>query len=298
METNFRNIFHEWHNYLVDWTRDRAPKLNVILVLAIVSIRLLGLVTRKLAAFSERTGSQGALRAHQIRTVVGMIRSVGVFLILFIAAMLTLKEVFNFNIAPLLASAGIAGLAVGFGAQALVKDVINGFFILAEDQFQVGDTIRAAGVTGKVEEIAIRRTTLRDADGTVHIVPNGSFQVISNMNRDWTQVALQISVDYTEDSDRVLQVLGAAVQGFYQDAAFKPDIVAEPQVPGIERVRGREVDYLVLIKVRPGKQDGVARELRQRIKTGLEQNQIQPGVPAQIQIVSPESASSVAPSVS
>lgn len=284
MDIKFGNILHDWNTYLTEWTRDRAPKLLIILVLAFIFVRLLGIITRNLVKLSEKGRAQGALRAQQVRTVVGMIRSVGVFLIVFFAGMSVLKDVFNINIEPLLASAGIAGLAIGFGAQTLVKDMINGFFILVENQFEVGDTVKIAGVTGRVEEIAVRRTTLRDADGSLHIVPNGVIQIVSNMTRDWSQVALQVAVDYNEDSDRVVKILKQVAADFYQDEAFKADLVSEPQVPGIDRVRGQEVDYLVLVKVRPGKQDAVARELRRRIKTGLEQNKIKAGLPAQVHI--------------
>jgi small conductance mechanosensitive channel len=284
MEEKFSNIWQAWHNYLVAWTRDRAPKLLVILVLAFILVRLLGLITRKIVALSEKTPAHGAVRSQQVRTVIGVVRSVGVFLIVFVAGMTLLKDVFLINIEPLLASAGIAGLAIGFGAQTLVKDVINGFFILIEDQFEVGDTIRAAGVTGAVEEITMRRTTLRDSDGTLHIVPNGAIQIVSNMTRDWSQVTLHVTADYTENSDRVVNVLEEVAQEFYNDPAFKDDLVAEPQVPGIERVRGNEVDYLMLVKVRPGKQYNVARELRRRIKVYFEKNKIKAGAPAQVYI--------------
>jgi len=283
MEEKFSNIWHAWHNYLVAWTRDRAPKLIVILVLAFIFVRLLGLLTRKLVALSERT-SHGPLHPHQVRTVTGVIRSVGVFLIVFFTGMSILKDSFNINIEPLLASAGIAGLAIGFGAQTLVKDVINGFFILVEDQFQVGDTIRAAGVSGTVEEITMRRTTLRDADGTLHMVPNGAIQIVSNTTRDWSQVTLHVAADYSENSDRVVGLLQEIATEFYNNPAFKDDVVAEPQVPGIERVRGNEVDYLMLVKVRPGKQYNVARELRRRIKECFEKNKIKAGAPAQVYI--------------
>jgi moderate conductance mechanosensitive channel len=279
MEEQFSNIWHQWHNYLVVWTRDRAPKLLVILVLAFILVRLLELITRKIVALSERT-AHGAVRSQQVRTVVGVVRSVGVFLIVFVAGMTLLKDVFLINIEPLLASAGIAGLAIGFGAQTLVKDVINGFFILVEDQFEVGDTIRAAGVSGVVEEITMRRTILRDSDGTLHIVPNGSIQIVSNTTRDWSQVTLHVSADYSESSDRVIEVLTEVANEIYNDPAFKDDVVAEPQVPGIERVRGNEVDYLMLAKVRPGKQYNVARELRRRIKVCFEKNNIKKGAPA------------------
>jgi len=280
MEEKFSNIWHAWHNYLVAWTRDRAPKFLVILVLAFILVRLLELITRKIVALSERAPAHGAVRSQQVRTVVGVVRSVGVFLIVFVAGMTLLKDVFLINIEPLLASAGIAGLAIGFGAQTLVKDVINGFFILVEDQFEVGDTIRAAGVSGTVEEITMRRTILRDSDGTLHIVPNGTFQIVSNTTRDWSQVTLHVAVDYSENSDRVIEVLAEVAKEIYNDPAFKDDVVAEPQVPGIERVRANEVDYLMLVKVRPGKQYNVARELRRRIKVCFEKNNIKAGAPA------------------
>jgi len=284
MEEKFSNIWHEWHNYLVAWTRDRAPKLLVILVLAFIFVRLLGLITRRLVVLSEKAPAHSAVRSQQVRTVVGVVQSVGVFLIVFFAGMSLLKDVFLINIEPLLASAGIAGLAIGFGAQTLVKDVINGFFILIEDQFEVGDTIRAAGVTGAVEEITMRRTTLRDSDGTLHIVPNGAIQIVSNMTRDWSQVTLHVAADYSENSDRLVELLQDVAKDFYNDPAFKSDLVAEPQVPGIERVRGNEVDYLMLVKVRPGKQYSVARELRRRIKVCFETNNIKAGAPAQVYI--------------
>jgi small conductance mechanosensitive channel len=279
MEEKFGNILHEWQNYFVAWTRDRAPKLIVILLLAFVFVRLLGAITRRVVAFSERRAPDGLQRAQQVRTVAGVIRSVGVFLIVFFTLMAALKDGFNINIEPLLASAGIAGLAIGFGAQTLVKDVINGFFILVENQFQVGDVVRVSGVSGKVEEITMRRTVLRDADGTLHIIPNGAIQLVSNTTRDWSQVTLQVSVDYSENSDRVVQLLQSVAREFHEDSTFKQDVVSEPQVPGIDRVRGQEVDYLVLVKVRPGRQYDVARDLRRRIKASLEANKVKAGAP-------------------
>jgi small-conductance mechanosensitive channel len=266
----------------VVWTRDKAPKLLVIVILAFIFVRLLGLITRKVVALSEKNVGHRALRSQQVRTLTGVVRSIGVFLIVFLTGMSALKDAFNINIEPLLASAGIAGLAIGFGAQTLVKDVINGFFILIEDQFEVGDTIRAAGVSGAVEEITMRRTILRDADGTLHIVPNGAIQIVSNTTRDWSQVTLHVATDYSENSDRVVELLQEVAKDLYNDPAFKGDVVAEPQVPGIERVRGNEVDYLMLVKVRPGKQYNVARELRRRIKACFEKNNIKAGAPVQI----------------
>jgi small conductance mechanosensitive channel len=280
---HFGDIWQKWHHDLVWWTSERAPKLLVILVLAFIFVRLLSLITRKIVALSDRS-SHGRLRTQQVRTLVSVVRSVGVFLIIFFAGMTALKDSFNIDIGPLLASAGIAGLAIGFGAQTLVKDVINGFFILVENQFEIGDTIRAAGVTGAVEEITMRRTILRDSDGTLHIVPNSAIQIVSNTTRDWSQVTLHVAVDYSENSDRVVELLQEVARDFYSDPVFKGDVVAEPQVPGIERVRGQEVDYLMLVKVRPGKQYGVARELRRRIKTCFEKQGIKAGAPTPVYV--------------
>jgi moderate conductance mechanosensitive channel len=282
MEDRFGNIWHAWHNYLVDWTRDRAPKLIFILVVAFILVRILGATTSRVVRWSERRTASSALRAQQVRTLAAVVRSAGVVLIVFLAAMSVLKDAFNFNIEPLLASAGIVGIAIGFGAQTLVKDVINGFFILAENQFEIGDTIKTAGVGGKVEEITMRRTLLRDADGTLHVVPNGAIQIVSNMTRDWSQVTLHVAVDYSENSDRVVQLLKQVAEEFYADTRYQQDVVSAPEVPGIEAVRGQEVDYLMLIKVRPGRQYDVARELRRRIKTCFEENKVKAGLPGQV----------------
>lgn len=284
MQDHFSNIWYHWHDDLISWTRDKAPKTLLILVLAFVFVRLLGLLTRRIVAVSDKSSGRGASRAQQVRTITSVVHSVGVFLIVFFAGMSLLKDALNINIEPLLASAGIAGLAIGFGAQTMVKDVINGFFILVENQYDIGDTIKIGGVTGAVEDITLRRTILRDGDGTLHIVPNSSIQIVSNMTRDWSQVTLQVAVDYTENSDRVVGLLQEVAKEVYENPAFRGDIVAEPQVPGIEKVRGNEVDYLMLVKVRPGKQYGVGRELRRAIKACFEKSKIRAGVPTQVVI--------------
>jgi small-conductance mechanosensitive channel len=189
------------------------------------------------------------------------------------------------NMGPLLASAGIAGVAIGFGAQTLVKDFINGFFILVENQYDIGDVIRIAGVQGTVEMMTLRRTILRDADGTVHNVPSSQIAVVSNLTRDWTQLALHISVAYHTDSDLVIKVLNEVGTELGNDPDFAEKIVATPQVPGIEKVTGEEVDYLMLVKTRPGQQDAVRRELRRRIKACFEKNNVQPGNPNRVYVM-------------
>ncbi len=191
----------------------------------------------------------------------------------------------NINVGPLLASAGIVGLAIGFGAQTLVKDFINGFFILVENQYDIGDTVKIAGVQGKVETMTLRRTVLRDDDGTQHTVPSSQITVVSNLTRDWTQLTLHISVAYGADSDRVIQLLKEVADEVATIRNFADKIVAKPEVPGIERVSGGEVDYLLLVKTQPGAQALVSRELRRRIKACFEKNKIEPGNPNRMYVV-------------
>ena len=173
-----------------------------------------------------------------------MFHSVGLVVIFFVAGMQILP-LLGINIGPLLASAGIAGLAIGFGAQTLVRDFINGFFILIESQFDIGDVVKLGSVQGTVEKLTLRRTVLRDADGTLHTVPNSQITVVSNLTRDWTQLALHISVGYNENSDRVVALLKEVADEVRHNPELANSIVADPIVPGIEKVSAEEVDYLI-----------------------------------------------------
>src|SRR5215468_6305683 len=287
--SKWRQLFQGWDQDTINFVRNSLPKLIVILIGTIVLIRLLRLVTAKVVHLTKNGHLASHLRAQQLRTLVSVINSVGTVVIFFIA-LLEILKLFNISIEPLLASAGIVGLAIGFGAQTLVKDVITGFFILLENQYDLGDTIKVAGVTGSVEEMSLRRTLLRDANGTVHSVPNSEIKIVSNLTRDWSQVSLTIAVDYSEPSDRVIKLLQEVGDELRNDPEFGGTIVAEPEVPGIERVQGREVDYLMLTKVRPGNQHAVSRELRRRIKESFEKNKIKPSGRSRIYI--PDNTSS------
>jgi len=278
---NLSSVLERWRTDGLEFLRVDVPKLLVIVVLAFVLIRLMKIVINRLLAFSRH---ESGARAQQLRTAAGVIGSVGTFVIIFLALMQILP-VLGVNMGPLLASAGVAGLAIGFGAQTLVHDVINGFFILLENQYAVGDVVRVAGVKGTVEAMTMRNTTLRDDDGTLHIVPNSEIKIVSNLTRDWAQVALHVSVAYNEDSDKVVKLLNDVAQEVRNDPGFSEDIVADPQVPGIERVAGGEVDYLMLVKTRPGRQYAVTRELRRRIKECFQKNNIQAGNPARVYVL-------------
>ena len=283
----FSRLRRVWDDWSADWesfVRKDVPKIVLVLVVAIVLVRLLRLATARLAQLSRRETLPTALRAQQLRTLASVFNSVGIAIIVFIAAM-EILPLLGINMGPLLASAGVAGLAIGFGAQTLVHDVLNGFFILMENQYDIGDVVRIAGVAGTVESLTLRRTTLRDDTGAVHIIPNSEIKIVSNLTRDWAQMALHISVDYRENSDRIVELLKQVSADLRNDPQFADLLVADPQVPGIERVAGGEVDYLVLVKTRPGQQYAVSRELRRRIKECFQKNNVQPGNPARVYVL-------------
>ena len=273
-----------WHDDLANWLRSKLPPIVVILIVAVVLTRLLGLITRKLQQFSTREELPSRIRAQQLRTIAAVIHSVGIFIIYFLA-LLQILEKLDVNVGPFLASAGIAGLAIGFGAQTLVHDVINGFFIILENIYDIGDVVKIAGVQGTVEYMSLRKTVLRDDTGALHSVPNSEVKIISNMTRDWAQVALHVSVDYSESSDRVIQLLKEVGEELENDPEYGQYIVSHPEVPGIERVNGSEVDYLMVTKTRPGKQYAIRRELRRRIKTCFERNKIKAGAPNRMYVM-------------
>ncbi len=276
---------HQWHNIsevLQQWRSDGleflhqdVPKILVILVQSLVLLWLLRITTRRLRKVSKRQSFPTGLRAQQLSTLAGVIGGVGIFIVIFMA-LIQILDVFKIDVKPLIASAGVVGLAIGFGAQTLVKDVINGFFILLENQYDVGDAVKIGGVQGTVENMTLRRTVLRDSDGAVHTVPNSEIKIVSNLTRDWTQVTLHVAVDYSENSDRVVGVLREIALDLWNDEPYRGLLVSQPEVPGIERVTGSEVDYVMLVKTRPGKQFEVTREVRRRIKECFQKNAIKP----------------------
>jgi small-conductance mechanosensitive channel len=280
---NIRALLNDWREDGMRFLHQDAPKILLTILLAIMLIRLFRTIVGKMASLQSRRLPTG-LRSQQIRTLSGVITSVGIFVILFIST-LEILSFLGLNLAPLLASAGIAGLAIGFGAQTLVKDVINGFFILLENQYDVGDVVRIAGVKGTVENMSLRHTTLRDDDGTIHIVPNSAILIVSNTTRDWSQFTLKIVVSYSEPSDRIVNLLQQIGKDIRNDPQYVNDIMADIQVPGIDRVGNGEAEYLMLIKTMPSKQYPVSRELRRRIKECFHKNNIQTAGPGKVYVI-------------
>lgn len=284
---NFPEIWHEWLVDLNAWLRHDGPKALLILLGAIVLTRLLRRATDRLVRYTESQALPSGLRVRQLRTLAGIFNNLGLLLIVFLAALQVLP-LFGLDMKPLLASAGIAGVAVGFGAQTLVKDVINGFFILLEDQYELGDVVRTAGVEGTVESMTLRCTTLRGSDGALHVIPNSEMRIVTNLTAEWRLVKVIVPVAYGEDSGRVLALLKEVGHKLRADADLTDAVFADPEAPSIERIAAGQVDYLVQVRVHPDRRATVERELRRRIKEALEQHQIQTPAPLSPPAEAPE----------
>jgi small conductance mechanosensitive channel len=230
--------------------------------------RLVNIIARKIVQAvddgDDSTMTEAEQRGH---TVSQLLRSVGRVVIIGIALLLTLNVFIN--IGPLLAGAGILGLAVSFGAQSLVKDVISGFFFLIENQFAVGDVIEVAGKSGVVERMTLRVVMLRDAQGTVHTVPNGQITTVSNMTRKWSRAVVDVDVDYETDIDRALEILRDEARRFGADPAWRSRLDGDPEVLGVEALAENGMRVRSLLRTHPGAQWDVAREFRRRLKTRL-----------------------------
>jgi len=281
-EANLPALLHDWREDTMNFLRHDMPKIVFVVLAAFVLTRIIRAVARKTADLQVR--KLPPVRVQQVRSVASVVTSISVFVIFFIAA-LEVLSLLGLNLGPMLASAGIAGLAIGFGAQTLVHDFINGFFILLENQYDIGDIVRIAGVKGTVERMSLRQTVLRDEDGTLHIVPNSTIQIVSNTTRDWSQVALRVTVAYSEPSEKIVKLLYEVGEQVQHDPAFAGDVVSDIQVPGIDRVGNGEAEYLVLVKTRPNKQYGVSRELRRKIKECFEKNNVQAAGPGRIYVM-------------
>ena len=181
----------------------------------------------------------------------------------------------------------MAGLAIVFGAQSLIKDVIAGFFILLEDQFHVGDVIQALGVSGQVEQMMLRMTIVRDLHGTGHFIPNGEIKVASNLTKEWSRAVLEIGVGYEEDVDRAIAVLAEVGRSLVEDEDFGKLVLEPLQVLGVEGLTDSQVTIRILAKTLPLEQWDVARKLRRRIKARFDHEGIQTPYPHRIVIIQP-----------
>lgn len=244
-----------------------AVRIAGLLILGYVVLRLIDSALNRVRLIFPTADVIGVARIEQrTETLRQIIRSVSKVIIILVLA-LTICSELGYDIKPVLAGAGILGLAVGFGAQSLVKDVISGFFILFEDQFGVGDVVKIGDFTGMVEHMSLRATMVRNLEGQVYVVPNGNIQSVTVMTKEWARAVLDVTVPLSQELSKVFDVLKGINMQLYQD--WPDRLVEQPTVLGVEKLDESGVTIRSIVKTPPFKNADVLREWRRRVKDGF-----------------------------
>lgn len=256
------------------WGPALRSAINVLIILAAAWIAMAALrrAVRQFRAYMERRSDPEAVK--RVGTLARAFRYIGTVVIAIVAAMLVMNEL-GISIAPVLATAGVAGIAIGFGAQSLVKDYFAGLFILVEDQIRQGDVVSIAGIGGLVEEVTLRHVRLRDFDGHVHFVPNGEIKIVTNRTRDFARAVIEVGVAYREDCDEALAVMREVGQGMRADPAWAPRILEDVELIGVERWDDSAVILRCRLKVVGIEQWNVRREFLRRLKKAFDERGIE-----------------------
>jgi small conductance mechanosensitive channel len=273
-------VLDEWIGDSQEFVHTKLPKLIVIAIIALIFSRLLRVATHHMARLAKASAA-GSGRLAEVRTMSGVIRATGMAIIALIAGFMCLDTI-GFNLAPLLASAGIAGIAIGLAAQTIVKDVLNGFLILVEGQFSVGDTVRVAGVSGVVEALTLRRTSVRDGDGTLYVIPNSQITTVANLSSGYAVATVNVSVDFSADPDAVIKLLKEIATDLRNSDAFRDVVVDDPQVLGLDSVKGSQMIFPIVFKTGATQQYGLVREFERRVRLALAENHLLPGDPNRV----------------
>jgi len=263
----------EWYARWAEIAGARALRVLAILLLAYLVTRVLKALTKRLIQVSKSAARAAQMREHQTRKVAGVLYSLGSALVVAAAIGAVLPEL-GFHVESLLAAAGVAGIIVGVGAQSLIKDIVNGFFIVFEDQYVAGDLIQLNGETGRVEHLTLRRTVLRNPSGAAVTIPNSLVGQVANLSRDWSQVFVDIVVPSDETVGRALATLEKIAGDFRSDADWSAALVDGPRVLGVESLSLDGTVLRLQVRTALNRKDDVARELRRRIKLGFEQSHI------------------------
>jgi moderate conductance mechanosensitive channel len=277
-----RGLNQEWLSDVQEFLHVGLPKLLFIALYAWALILVVNFITGRVIKVAEHRDTLGVARGAQLRTLATVIRATGIGVVAFLAFLQVMENVLHFNLGPLLASAGVAGVAIGLAAQTIVKDVLNGILILVEDQYNVGDVVTLAGMTGTVDSMTLRKTTVRGFDGTIYIIPNSQITNVANQSRDFSVSTLNVSVDFSANPDAVIPLLKKIAMEVRNEPAFKDVFVADPQVFGVDSIKGTEVIYPVQIRTLPRKQFEAMREMQRRIRLALEEHNLLPGSPYRV----------------
>jgi len=265
-----------WERFLqeaFDWMIGSGLTIIVALVLMVVLLLISRLLLNRLRSFIARP-ERSAERIKQIDTMVAVLRHIVSITIVAVSALVIVSEL-GIDLSPVLTAVGITGLAVSFGAQSLVRDVISGFFMLLEDQVRVGDVVSVGEHSGSVEAITLRTIRLRDLAGNVHIIPNGEVRALVNMTKGFGRKTIDVAVAYKEDVDRVVEVLQQIGEEICADEEFGAMITEPFKVLGVQELGESAVVIRTLVTTQPGSQWAVAREINRRIKIRFDEEGIE-----------------------
>jgi small conductance mechanosensitive channel len=257
------------------WAFGSGLRVALIAILTYLLIRIISTVSTQLErAMTRDTSADMVEHIKRARTISRLLRNGLTTALVIVAALMTLREL-GLDIMPILTGAGIVGLAVGFGAQTLVKDLISGFFLMLENQVRVGDVAQINGTGGLVEAINLRTIVLRDAEGTVHVFPNGSIERLANLTKDFSYYVIDVGIAHKEDPDAVIEVLRQVGAELASDERYRPSILEPLEIQGVDAFTDMQITIKVRIKTLPLRQWEVGRELRRRIKKAFDRQGIE-----------------------
>lgn len=257
-------LLEQLPSHLLNWFMTKGLIILAILVAMYVGFLILQRLIKRLQSYIERTfPDQG--QVQRVQTLTNVFGDC-VWVLVAGLGLMTILSQLGIDLAPFLVAAGVGGIAIGFGAQSLVKDVISGFFILLEDQIRVGDVVTIANVSGLVEDVGLRTMVLRDDSGNVHIVPNGTVNTVTNMTKDFSRYVFHVGIAYREDVDDVMQLLKDIASALQQDPQFSPDIVEPFEMLGVDQFADSAVVIKCRITTKPRRQWSIGREMNRRIK--------------------------------
>ena len=279
MDIDFSKLFAEFIENAARWIVNDLPALLIITIVFLILFKLIKYIVK---GFSKILHSRSrkddditkSERQKRIQTLTGIISTILKIVLVFLYAVIILEKL-GVAIGPILASAGILGLAIGFGAQELVRDMISGFFILLEDQIRIGDAVELNGKWGVVESIELRTIKLRDLSGSVHVFQNGKLNTLTNMSKDWSALLINVGVAYKEKYDHVAEVIAKVGDEMYNDSTYKNIMIAPLEISGLNEFADSAIVIRVIIKTKPGMQWDTGREFRRRIKEAFDKANIE-----------------------
>lgn len=265
----------KWLENFLPWLLSHGINILIVAVGAFILNKVLGRIISRSVRIAVTSNSQVSPEAEKKRedTLVRIFKGIIRVLLVFIAILMIMSEI-GIKIAPILAGAGIAGIAIGFGGQYLIRDIITGLFIIIENQFRVGDVVSINDKAGTVEDITLRMTTLRDLDGTVHHIPNGEITIVSNMSKFFSRVNINIGISYSSSIDKAIEIINKVGEEMANELEWKEHIISAPRFLRLDSLSDSSVDLKILGDTKPSMQWAVSGELRKRLKTAFDKEGI------------------------